>query len=388
MKMRYEVYLWGAGKMESVVRALVLPEVTIKGIVDINARNIQEMDGIPVILPQEIGKFDVMIVTAKHTDGICRMYLDMGLPQEKLLLPWQEDVREGTLLDAGAWKALRDGEQDKREMMRRLNAPFEQEGGFPHIESAERLLGRILREGASLCRFGDGEFEIMRMRNRAWFEKASALLAQRLKEIVTANREGVLIAVADNFGSLEKYTEEAADGIREYLTDGNTREAVLDFLSAEVTYYDAYVSRPYMIYRDKSHADVIFSLWKRIFAERNLLVVEGEHAKSGIGNDLFDSSRSIQRVICPDKNAFSQYGDILRCVMSKAQKDDLILISLGPVATVLAYDLGCAGFQAIDIGQLDNEYDWYRMGVQHRVAIPGKLVAEVSRVTLVTGELL
>ena len=220
MKMRYEVYLWGAGKMESVVRALVLPEVTIKGIVDINARNIQEMDGIPVILPQEIGKFDVMIVTAKHTDGICRMYLDMGLPQEKLLLPWQEDVREGTLLDAGAWKALRDGEQDKREMMRRLNAPFEQEGGFPHIESAERLLGRILREGASLCRFGDGEFEIMRMRNRAWFEKASALLAQRLKEIVTANREGVLIAVADNFGSLEKYTEEAADGIREYLTDG------------------------------------------------------------------------------------------------------------------------------------------------------------------------
>lgn len=68
----------GAGKMASVVRAPALPEVTIKGIVDINARNIQSIDGIPVILPKEIGDFDVMIVTAKHTEG--SVYMESSLP--------------------------------------------------------------------------------------------------------------------------------------------------------------------------------------------------------------------------------------------------------------------------------------------------------------------
>ena len=65
-------------------------------------------------------------------------------------------------------------------------------------------------------------------------------------------------------------------------------------------------------------------------------------------------------------------------VKRRAKKSDLILISLGPTATVLAYDLAQCGYQAIDIGQLDNEYDWCKMGVKERVAIPYKCVAEVS----------
>ena len=39
-------------------------------------------------------------------------------------------------------------------------------------------------------------------------------------------------------------------------------------------------------------------------------------------------------------------------------------------------DVAAMGVQAIDIGQLDNEYDWYQMGVDTRVPIPGKMTAE------------
>ena len=38
-------------------------------------------------------------------------------------------------------------------------------------------------------------------------------------------------------------------------------------------------------------------------------------------------------------------------------KKNLILISLGPTATVLAYDLSKLGYQAIDIGHTDLEYE-------------------------------
>lgn len=59
-------------------------------------------------------------------------------------------------------------------------------------------------------------------------------------------------------------------------------------------------------------------------------------------------------------------------------KNSLVCISLGPTATVLAYDLAQRGYQALDIGQLDNEYEWYLRDVRERISIPGKLVAEVS----------
>ena len=39
------------------------------------------------------------------------------------------------------------------------------------------------------------------------------------------------------------------------------------------------------------------------------------------------------------------------------QENPLILISLGPTATVLAYDLSKTGVQAIDIGHITNMYD-------------------------------
>ena len=60
------------------------------------------------------------------------------------------------------------------------------------------------------------------------------------------------------------------------------------------------------------------------------------------------------------------------------EENRLICITLGPAATVLAYDLGKAGIQAIDIGQLDNEYEWYLQGVQERTEIKGKMVAEIK----------
>ena len=71
------------------------------------------------------------------------------------------------------------------------------------------------------------------------------------------------------------------------------------------------------------------------------------------------------------------YERILNAVKQNIADDTLVLISLGPTATVLAYDLAMEGVQAIDIGQLDNEYDWFLRGVLERIKIPGKCVAEV-----------
>ena len=114
---------------------------------------------------------------------------------------------------------------------------------------------------------------------------------------------------------------------------------------------------------------------KGIWEGRDIIFIEGEKSRLGVGNDLFDNAQSIHRILCPPKNAFDRIDNI-RTEALKQNKRVLFLIALGPTATVLAYDLFKAGYQAIDIGHVDIEYEWWRMGAQHKVKLERKYVNE------------
>ncbi|MCG8708354.1 DUF1792 domain-containing protein [Brenneria sp. 4F2] len=38
----------------------------------------------------------------------------------------------------------------------------------------------------------------------------------------------------------------------------------------------------------------------------------------------------------------------------------VVIIILGPTAKILSYDLGCFGYQALDLGHIAKSYDWYK----------------------------
>lgn len=248
---------------------------------------------------------------------------------------------------------------------------------IPIVKSGQELLKRIIKERTSLCRFGDGELELMAGQARPWFQDVNEQLAARLKEVFNSNNERVLIALSNNFGNLDMYTEQSAYEIREYLHSSG-RKRIMSQIDMNREYYDAYISRPYLMFKDKAYAESIFGLLKEVWKERDILMVEGEYMRTGIGNDLFSTAKSVRRIICPSKNAFSHYTEILECIMCHVRKNDLVLLGLGPTATVLAYDIEMLGIQAIDIGQIDNEYEWYQMGAKERVKIPGKAVPELK----------
>ena len=114
---------------------------------------------------------------------------------------------------------------------------------------------------------------------------------------------------------------------------------------------------------------------KNIWKDRDVIFVEGEKSRLGVGNDLFDGAKSVRRILCPPQNAFDKYDDILAEVC-KCEKDALYLTALGPTATVLAFDIFKSGRQAIDIGHVDIEYEWWRMGSKKKVALKNKYVNE------------
>ena len=59
-------------------------------------------------------------------------------------------------------------------------------------------------------------------------------------------------------------------------------------------------------------------------------------------------------------------------------KNALVLSALGMTATVLCYDLAKLGYWAIDIGHVDIEYSWFRMGAKKKCPISVKAVNEIN----------
>lgn len=377
-----KVYIWGAGYYADFIYSVIDKEnCKVMGIVDSDPEKEGKewKHGLYILSPDMLERvnYTYLFISPQNYEEIEKQCGAMGISKDKVVIYWKD--RESVGLYQNRAKGLIENKKNAEKYKNRfLNAPYE--WGLrevPRIRPATELLHRILAEKCSLCRYGDGEFEIMLYRERPWFQKANDMLAERMREIIVSKREDVIIAVADNFGNLEKYNEKAADDIREYIVP--SREEIVSLLAPDGIYYDAYVSRPYMIYKDKEHAKEIFRLFKEVWKNRKVMLVEGKRARIGVGNDLFQEAKEITRIECPEQNAWNVYGDILQTVKEKAEHDTLVCISLGPTATVLAYDLAIEGYQALDIGQLDNEYEWYIRGVEQRIPIPGKMVAEVDK---------
>lgn len=270
----------------------------------------------------------------------------------------------------------------QRNLCFELNDPRKRETDtwYPQIEPAKNAIKEILNNGKSLARFGDGEFAAIEGRIRHRFQNESDEdLKQRLLEVLQSQEENLLIGIADNYGSLEKYTEQAKREIRCYLSPG-VRKEHLNLLNQEKIYYDAYVTRPYVMYADNQTEAPAkrFKELKKIWENRDCVFVEGCYTGLGVGNDLFDNAQHIHRILGPAENAFSKYQQILKCCLEQ-KRDSLFLIALGPSATVLAYDLCRAGYQAVDIGHIDLEYEWFLKGEGRRTPIDGKYNNELGQ---------
>ena len=144
-------------------------------------------------------------------------------------------------------------------------------------------------------------------------------------------------------------------------------------------YGDANFTRFYMQLRDKSQTKLYVDKLRKIWDDRDVLIVEDINTRLGVGNDLFDNVKSIRRIMGPARNAFDKYDEILTNTLNAIQsKDTLILASLGATATVLTYDLAKHGYQAIDTGHVDIEYEWMLKGVKKKTIVVGKYVNEVK----------
>ena len=189
------------------------------------------------------------------------------------------------------------------------------------------------------------------------------------------------MAIANNYGNLEQYDELIANGIRKYMTK-EIRDYHYTLLNKNRVYYDAYMFKGYMPYKNKELSGQRFSIMKKIWKGRDIVIVEGEYTRTGVGNDLLADAKSIERILAPTKNASVVYNQLLKEAL-KINKDKLILVVLGPAGKCLAYDMFNQGYQVVDIGQIDMDYEWYLAGQGVKVPNPKKYVSQLPEMEII-----
>lgn len=251
------------------------------------------------------------------------------------------------------------------------------------ILSATKTIDYLVEKRCSLCRFGDGEFKLAlnyadksQSSQGIGFQEYNDSIGLRLYEILSGNSDDFMVGLPmPIFGkNLRRMTPFA----RQYWKNQSVK--YIDWLYQNVCrsqlFLDSFFTRFYMDYENHSDCLEYVGNLRRIWDNRKLLIVEGAYTRLGIGNDLFQNAESIKRIICPSTNAFDKIDEIKDAIKEQSGNDVLVLLALGPTATVIAADMSSIGIQSIDIGHIDIEYEWMLRNATSKIPIPGKYVNE------------
>ena len=242
------------------------------------------------------------------------------------------------------------------------------------VKGIDETLDYIIENKSSLVRFGDGEINMLAGHSIPYQDYDEELVSIMRDIIGQESREELVVCLPDAFTDRFRFTYWAIPFWKDHM------DHYMDFyrgLCSNSWYGSTFVSRPYIDFEDKSQAKAQFQKLKSIWKNRDLLIVEGATSRSGVGNDLFDEANSIKRIICPSHSAFSRVHEI-EDEIEKYAGGRLILCMLGPTAKVLAYHLSQKGYQVLDIGHIDSEYEWMKMGAKTKVKFSHKHTAEYN----------
>ena len=237
------------------------------------------------------------------------------------------------------------------------------------FKGIDETIKELLENKKSISRFGDGEFKIIFGKNIT-FQEYDKTLKNKLLKVLNSKLPNLLIGINKLYKSKNKIINKFHE---------KYKFQIAKIINKNKIYYDSGITRFNTRIKNKKIIKKYITKFKKIWDNRNILIIEGEKTRSGIGNNLFHNSKNIKRIICPAENSFKIYDKLIAFIKSiKLDKETLILTSLGPTATILSYDIYELGNQVIDLGHFDLQYEFFLRNTKKIIKIPYKYVAEVE----------
>lgn len=232
---------------------------------------------------------------------------------------------------------------------------------LPKVLDQKNSVARILNEKCSVVRYGDGEFNLMFGR-AIGFQEYSPEIAARLTEVLQSNNPQILVGIPDRFGSLADVDAQSRAYWRTFMA--KNRSLIYKYLNFDQTYIDACFTAHAIepdnenAPKDEAEIEAYYNEIRKIWEGRDITIIRGEKSEN-FQYDIYDNAKSINYIYGPQAHAFRDYERILSEALLQP-KERLMIVVLGPTATILAYDLANAGYQALDIGHLGKAYDWLK----------------------------
>ena len=200
---------------------------------------------------------------------------------------------------------------------------------YPVVLDEQATLDRVCA-GASLARYGDGEFKMAGHNAAIKSQCADATLSARLREILTDS--GACLVGIPN---IQSDTPKAAHW---------AKYAHYADLLAKRPYVSSFITRPDSApwINTPAYWAQVQSLW----VDQHVTLVRGS-SKSLTADDLV-GAREVREILAPRQHAWAEYASLLERIGTP----DRVLICLGPTATVMAVDLCAKGVHAIDLGHI------------------------------------
>ena len=147
----------------------------------------------------------------------------------------------------------------------------------------------------------------------------------------------------------------------------------------KIKYANTNCTRFYSDLKDKKACLPIIEAFKQIWNERDIICIEGEKSRLCVGNDLFVNANSFKRILMPAKDAYKKMNYALTWIDDNnniISDNTLFVLAIGPTATIMAYKLWERGYQALDLGHIDIQYEYFLRHAEGKIAIPGKYTNE------------
>jgi len=226
---------------------------------------------------------------------------------------------------------------------------------YPEVLSVNETIDIILKKKMSLSRFGDGEFSLCFGKSIKFQEKDKNLKIKLRQILKSSNSSNCLISIPE-FRAINH-----TDYWKRFWYENIKNISAM--LNRNIKYGNAGVTREIDVPQLMS--------FTKIWENKIGVFIIGKDSHFEFIPELFSNLKEHYFIYGSSKNAWGNQEEILEEINKKYNFDDCIfLISLGPTATVLAYELAEKGKQAIDIGHISNIYNY----LVHQEKIPEKLL--------------
>lgn len=233
------------------------------------------------------------------------------------------------------------------------------------VYSIDETLDELLRTEKSMVRFGDGEIVMIKGKN-LMLQQASPEIATGLASILGYQYDGLLVTIPGIFDTLSDHRKESKQFWEDHLLF--CRKTYETYCNPNRTYGTTFVSRCYYYAEDRSNCGRWFEKVKKLWENKDIVVVEGTKTHNGVGNDLLDGAKSVERIICPPKDAYGSIDRILDAC-KEYDKNKLFLLSVGVAAKFIALELFQQGYRVLDIGNMDLEYEWFVRQAEKKIPL-------------------